>query len=160
MYDDHFTFSASVLWSAIDYYCVAVIRLPCDSGDERYNKEFIRCNGVCWELGLEPFQASCYSVQFIHQLITIYLSIMLFYSGQIWTDPFQAPAQHDQIGPVLAVDWDWTKACKLTHRHVSSYFLRPCLVDPNREVQNLHSKRFPTVAFRLYLWIFVQTLTN
>ena len=34
------------------------------------------------------------------------------------------------------------------------------LVGRNLDVQSLHSVRFPTVAFRLYLVIIVQPLTN
>ena len=88
-------FAASVLWSAIDY-CVAVIgRLPCDSGDEQKSTRS--------SFGAMGFVGSW---DWNH-----YRSIMFLYStGQIWTDPFQAPAQHDQIGPVI-VNWDWTKAC-------------------------------------------------
>ena len=37
---------------------------------------------------------------------------------------------------------------------------RACLVGRNLDVQSLHSARFPTVAFRLYLVIIVQPLTN
>jgi len=35
-----------------------------------------------------------------------------------------------------------------------------CLVGRNLDVQSLHSARFPTVAFRLYLVIIIQPLTN
>ena len=38
--------------------------------------------------------------------------------------------------------------------------LRARLVGRNLDVQSLHSARFPTVAFRLYLIIIVQPLTN
>jgi hypothetical protein len=76
-----------------------------------------------------------------------YRSIMFLYStGQILTDPFQAPAQHDQIGPVLAVNWYWTKACKLTHRHVSSYFLRPNDAELIASLAHRHVTR-PVLAF-------------
>jgi len=37
---------------------------------------------------------------------------------------------------------------------------KACLVRQSLHLQTLHSARFSTVAFRLYLWIIVQTLTN